>query len=70
MVDAFSQLPSNRAELDTHVVEFESWFRVQQEAHGMEPGALTSIEHAILRSYITWLRDVRGKSPHAPDQAK
>jgi hypothetical protein len=36
----------------------------------MEPGALISVEHAILRSYITWLRDVRGKSAHAPDQAK
>lgn len=57
LVVGVAALPRSREELDEHVAEFEVWFRKQQEAHGMEGAPLISVEHAILRSYITWLRD-------------
>ncbi len=55
-------LPSDRASLDDHIVAFEKWFMDQQRAHGIEATPLVSVEHAILRSYITWLR-----TTHAQD---
>lgn len=64
MRDVFSQLPSDREGLDAHVAEFERWFVAQQRAHGMEGAPLIQVEHAILRSYITWLRS------HAADQTE
>jgi hypothetical protein len=57
MTFGIDDLPLGRDELDAHVALFEAWFRKQQEAHGMENTSLISVEHAILRSYITWLRN-------------
>lgn len=66
----FSQLlPSNPEELQEHIAEFERWFVDRQKKHGMEGGGLISVEHAILRSYVMWLRTTGGASG-APDQAQ
>lgn len=48
--------PSDKDAIGEHVSQFERWFILLQQDHGLEGDPLTSIEHAILRSYITWLR--------------
>jgi hypothetical protein len=50
------QLPSSPEELDEHVRQFEAWFIERQRAHNLEAAGLMNIEHAIIRSYIVWLR--------------
>jgi hypothetical protein len=57
---AHSHLPSDRAGLDEHIAQFEHWFRIQQRQSGMEGSGLISVEHAILRSYIVWLKSTGG----------
>jgi hypothetical protein len=57
MDDDFRQPTSDEDELEAHIAEFQDWFMQRQREHGMEGGPLISIEHAILRSYITWLRN-------------
>jgi hypothetical protein len=59
--------PSEPTWLDRHVAEFEQWFVAQQKAHGMEGTRLIQVEHAILRSYITWQRQ---RTKNANDQAQ
>lgn len=55
--------PRHKDEVDAHVAAFERWFLNRQKEAGLEAGPLISVEHAIVRSYISWLRD------HADDQA-
>lgn len=47
------------APFTAHVAEFERWFADQQRASGVGATSLISLEHAILRSYITWLRTAK-----------
>ena len=68
MRDISVKLPSERDEYAPYLARFEQWFTQVQRAHGMEGGPLVSVEHSVLRAYITWLRD-HEREHHDADQA-
>ena len=63
MQDVSITLPSEREEYGEHLGEFEKWLAEVQRAHGFGGDPLTSLEHNILRAYISWLRDHRPRRP-------
>ncbi len=64
------KLPKDRAAMDEHIRQFEEWFSARQREAGLDGTQLISVEHAILRSYITWLRIQDAQDAHARDQAQ
>ena len=48
---------SDREATDRYVALFEQWFTEKQKAAGMEGAPLISVEHAIVRSFISWLSE-------------